>query len=821
MSKWPSNWKLSRIDLAILLFLGCTLLVFGASANPDVTQVSLSIDNPGLVPGYNQYHVSFHVNSGLTTANGFFITFDQNTTVDDPLDPQCVNVTYNNTTLHPSWVIVIDNPDPGYTQYGFPDGTTTVKMDCPMAIPFNDDVTIDFDCGIFNDCPCICDGYYIWANTDVEKNPVKSNADYLQVEVNATSGPNGSISPSGVVAYDCCEEPMYTITPASSCYYISDVTVDNISVYGDLYFNPDGSADYYFDPLVCSHDIHATFAMEVFEVTASAGVGGTIRSPDGTLSPPDHIQQFDCGDTPCYFIKPGLSNRILDVTVDTISVVGEPGYTEYANGSALYCFDPLDADHLINATFELAPVDVFLKWRVPEEDCGYIEEVQVFGSDEIIPSVEFANALYVGGNSSEFNLLGYTSGHFFSGFDGTWNPGTAVGDQINVTGITYVEDETFTITVNLNDGSQQVFTQTISGSSDIPIVADGVKVVSVVGSGSGLTPGYQNKFDLSGTPSGTDFGDFGYSAPEVFTPGDSLGEALELDMVSPPAVNPETYIVVYNGDDASTGNMAALVILDDGTEIWAPYAPSNVVNITNMYVPSFTWNLYTEDWLDAHPEFEGLIGVKIYVNDGTYPETFEIDTPGVDMVSVNGADYTIIDAYGITPVGSGNTTAAVLISAGCVNFDGFSVSNAGSNVGGSPDEDGNGYIDASGIVVYPSSWKCNATFIDEQTYACAIGRVNVLNNIVFGSQAIGIKAIDACVLISEYNEVFDNAWNGVLVNGVKRGVECVDPPAITGGINAHSEITWNVIYGNGDFSTDRWVLNGQFTNIAVGNDYVD
>jgi uncharacterized repeat protein (TIGR01451 family) len=251
---------------------GIVLLTFlvifcgAASADSQVTHVNLSVD-PGLADQDNVWNVSFHINRGLVNdTDGFFITFDQDFTVDTYFNPECITVTYDGQSAHPNRIIIIHNPNPDYPLYQ--PGTTTVKFNNPLNIPFNNDVLITFSCGIHNPCPINCSGYHVWANTDMECVPSISNDVYLLIPVTAVSGTNGTIeSPDGFISpplhtqdFACGATPVYSITP-DPFFSIANVTVDFTSVIdtpGWMLF-PDGHAEYTFPPLECYHIIRAEF----------------------------------------------------------------------------------------------------------------------------------------------------------------------------------------------------------------------------------------------------------------------------------------------------------------------------------------------------------------------------------------------------------------------------------------------------------------------------------------------------------------------------------------------------------------------------------
>ncbi len=275
----------SGIIIAVLLIFFCGAV----SAETAVNDVVLSV-SPGIAGEAQVWNVSFHINQGLVNeTNGFFITFDQSFVVDDPFDPECITVWSNQGSAQPHRVIIIHNPNESYPLYQ--PGTTTVKFNNPMDIPFNSDVLISFSCGVHTDCPINCSGYHVWANTDVETYPVESNYVYIRIPVTAGAGDNGMIqSPDGnfsppdhTQVFDCGSEPLYLITPDSS-YKIDDVTVDDVSVVDDPNYThfPDGHAEYIFDPLHCDHTIYGTFEFEIQPPELIKTTSNSIVTPGTT-----------------------------------------------------------------------------------------------------------------------------------------------------------------------------------------------------------------------------------------------------------------------------------------------------------------------------------------------------------------------------------------------------------------------------------------------------------------------------------------------------------------------------------------------------------
>ena len=144
--------------------------------------------------------------------------------------------------------------------------------------------------------------------------------------ITATAGGNGFIFPSGSVSVEHGGTKTFSVTPSPN-YHIADVRVDGASV--------GAVSSYSFVNVTTDHTIHATFAIDTFTITATAGPNGTI-SPSGS-------QTVNYGDTQTYTITPSYGYRVLDVVVDGVSV----GPVNY------YSFISVAANHTIYATFTL------------------------------------------------------------------------------------------------------------------------------------------------------------------------------------------------------------------------------------------------------------------------------------------------------------------------------------------------------------------------------------------------------------------------------------------------------------------------------------
>lgn len=147
----------------------------------------------------------------------------------------------------------------------------------------------------------------------------------------ASTGANGTITPAGTTSFNCGDDAVYTIT-ANSCYTIEDVVVDGVS--------QGAIGTYTFTAISDNHTISASFVINSFAVTASAGTGGTIS--------PDAASNVNCGDDITYAITPEPCYSIADITVDGVS----------AGAANSYTFTNVTEAHTIVASFVLTPYTI-------------------------------------------------------------------------------------------------------------------------------------------------------------------------------------------------------------------------------------------------------------------------------------------------------------------------------------------------------------------------------------------------------------------------------------------------------------------------------
>ena len=143
--------------------------------------------------------------------------------------------------------------------------------------------------------------------------------------ITSSNGNNGSISPSGTTTVSSGDSQGYTITPNAG-YHISNVIVDGTSV--------GAVATYSFSNVSANHTISASFAVDTYTLTASAGAHGSI-SPSGTTA-------VSSGNSQGYTITPDTGYHVSDVIVDGKSMGAVSAYT----------FSNITSNHSISAVFE-------------------------------------------------------------------------------------------------------------------------------------------------------------------------------------------------------------------------------------------------------------------------------------------------------------------------------------------------------------------------------------------------------------------------------------------------------------------------------------
>jgi hypothetical protein len=144
--------------------------------------------------------------------------------------------------------------------------------------------------------------------------------------ITSSVGANGTISPLGAQTVDYGADQAFTITPATG-YHVADVVVDGGSVGAQV--------SYTFTSVTADHTIRATFAIDTFTITPTAG-------PNGAISP-GAPQTVAYGGSRAFTILPATGYHVADVLVDGSSV----------GARASYLFSNVTADHTISASFAI------------------------------------------------------------------------------------------------------------------------------------------------------------------------------------------------------------------------------------------------------------------------------------------------------------------------------------------------------------------------------------------------------------------------------------------------------------------------------------
>lgn len=142
--------------------------------------------------------------------------------------------------------------------------------------------------------------------------------------VTPSAGANGSINPSTPQTVNYNATTSFTVTPNTG-YQIASVTGCSGTLSGNTYTT---------GPITGDCAVTATFAINTYTITASAGSNGSIN-PSGAVS-------VNYGANQSFSITPSANYHVADVQVDGSSVGAVAGYT----------FNNVMANHTIGATFD-------------------------------------------------------------------------------------------------------------------------------------------------------------------------------------------------------------------------------------------------------------------------------------------------------------------------------------------------------------------------------------------------------------------------------------------------------------------------------------
>ena len=141
----------------------------------------------------------------------------------------------------------------------------------------------------------------------------------------------GSINPSGDITVNYGTNRTFTIAPNTG-YHILDVSVDNTSL-GPV-------SSYTFSNITGDHSISATFLLNTYTITSTAGTGGSV-SPSGTTT-------VNHGSSPTFTFIPEAGYLVADVLIDN----------ESEGVISSYTFNNVTTNHTVSVSFTPKMFDI-------------------------------------------------------------------------------------------------------------------------------------------------------------------------------------------------------------------------------------------------------------------------------------------------------------------------------------------------------------------------------------------------------------------------------------------------------------------------------
>ena len=353
------------------------------------------------------------------------------------------------------------------------------------------------------------------------------SAELTAQTLTSSSGANGSISPAGTVVVTNGDSRTFTITPNAN-YAVSDVLVDGVS--------QGAISSYTFNAVSAPHTISATFALQTFAVTASAGSHGSI-SPSGSVS-------VSYGGSQVFSFLPDAGYKISNVLVDGVSQGAISSYT----------FSSVNAAHTISVSFasqgyytitasagshgSISPSGAVSVTAGGSQgfaitpDTGYkVADVLVDGvSQGAVSSYTFSSVSAAHTISATFSAQTYT----ITGSAGSHGSITPSG----ATSVNYGGSQAYTITADtgykvadvLVDGASQgaVSSYTFSSVSaahtiSATFAAQTYTITGSAGSHGSITPSGATSVNYGGSQAYTITADTGYKVADVLVDGVSQG----------------------------------------------------------------------------------------------------------------------------------------------------------------------------------------------------------------------------------------------------------------------------------------------------------
>jgi len=183
-------------------------------------------------------------------------------------------------------------------------------------------------------------GYGVWRRS------LSNLSNIITHTITATAGSRGNIAPSDSVYVEEGSNATFTIQPNVD-YHVDSVSVDGSSV--------GAVPSYTFTNVTTNHTISATFAINQYTITASAGTNGTII-PSGTVT-------VNPGGGQVFIIRPDTGYR-----VDSVFIDGYYDLQKSRSHDTSYTFTNVHWYRTIRVVFGLSPITITIvltnRWNI-------------------------------------------------------------------------------------------------------------------------------------------------------------------------------------------------------------------------------------------------------------------------------------------------------------------------------------------------------------------------------------------------------------------------------------------------------------------------
>ncbi len=309
---WQKNANNNQVMVAV-----SSTGVFGTPANGSNHQVGTSISGGGTVLYRGSAHSYSH--TGLNEGTTYYYkawSYDANNTYS-------TGVTANATTSseQSTYTITAYSGSNGNIE---PSGTITVEKGGSQSFTIMPDQDFTISRVLINGADVGSVSSYTFSNVQANQT-ISAEFTRETFVIQASAGPNGSISPTGDIALPAGSDQTFNMTPDPG-YYIADVMVNGISV-----GNP---SSYTFEDVRSNQQITVTFGNITYTIVATAGEHGSI-DPLGEIT-------LNKGTNQEFTIKADTGYHIEDVLVDGESL----------GAVSSYIFSDISADHTIEARFQ-------------------------------------------------------------------------------------------------------------------------------------------------------------------------------------------------------------------------------------------------------------------------------------------------------------------------------------------------------------------------------------------------------------------------------------------------------------------------------------